>query len=619
MKRASVGFMVLVLLSGCGAGRVSSSDAPADDGDALATSAVKVISQGNWSEVLGCSGQCEQRFHFWADLSVRNDAYQKDVGARWSADGWKSFQTVQASYVGDLGNGYEKWHLEAVIGEGTSQPDEVEFAVYASMNGTTSWDPNNNYYVYQSVSADEPVRLLRSGVSYASRTGVSLSGAVRVYDLGNPKTVSIRYTTDGWATWKDAFATWSTANDWTFKIPNVAHGKPLPSDVEFAVRYQVAGQDLWDNNGGANYRLQLEPTFRADTAYVSSLDDLSGIITLGALWDTNLPVASYQARVDSKTWQTDARITFSTLGLADGAHHVEFKLKAVGGYTATATVPFTVHNQVAPFDAWKPPYANASPGSVAPWAAAAGSDGKLYVNWSDGHVVRYDAWGQTSDGLAYDAAPGNIQTIALDAQGRLYALATYPGFALYRYDASGHLDPSFSADLTQSFDGTPICYVSAVAALGSDVQVADSCNERVLDFDARGNFVNAIGTGDATAIVSLNVADGALWAGDESGFSRFDLGSSGLQLGARMPVAGLNGPAGLASAGGHFWVVDNISRLTALNTDGSIAATWLGGTGSFGLQGEIPLARGLTALPDGSIAVVATDDGALVRFDSALK
>lgn len=623
MGKVWAGVVVAAMLLGCGAGQVEGSDATADDGDALSNGVVKVIDQGNWSELLACSGQCEQRFHFWADLSVRNDAYQKDVGALWSKDGWATSQTAHASYVADLGGGFEKWHVEAVIGEGTSQPAEVEFAAFATMNGTTSWDGNNNYYVYQSVSADAPVRMLHAGLSYTSRGGVTLSGAARVFDLAYQKVVSVRYSTDGWATSHEVGATWTSANDWSFKAAGIAKGKPLPSAVEFAVRYQVGGQEFWDNNHGQNYRLLLEPAFQPNTGWVPSLENLSGIITLGSTWQTNLPVSGYSARLDTGSWKTGPNFTFSTLGLSDGAHQVSFKISIQGGYTATASIAFTVKNRITPLEAWQPTYADAKPGSIAPWTLAAGSDGKVYVNWSDGKAARYDAWGTTSAPLIYDAAASGIQGIAVDDQGRLVGFGTYPSFSLFRFGTDGHLDASFgtngATDLTGPFDGSSICWVSAVAALGGHVQVADSCNERILDFDGSGHFLAATPVGSATAVVGLGVANGALYAASQDGLTKLELGRGGLQVTGTVSVPGLNGPAGVASAGGHLWVVDNISRLTALESDGSIDSSWQGGTGSFGLKGELPLARGVAALADGSIAVVATDDGALVRFSSVLR
>jgi hypothetical protein len=83
-----------------------------------------------------------------------------------------------------------------------------------------------------------------------------LDGAVFVQDLAYDKIVTIRYTTDDWATYSDAEAFYTgpksgTSERWGFYVD-------LPVDataVEYAIAYTVLGETSWDNNIGANYSI----------------------------------------------------------------------------------------------------------------------------------------------------------------------------------------------------------------------------------------------------------------------------------------------------------------------------------------------------------------------------
>ncbi|KAI9443926.1 putative phosphatase regulatory subunit-domain-containing protein, partial [Lactarius indigo] len=95
-----------------------------------------------------------------------------------------------------------------------------------------------------------------------------LRGIVRVRNIAFEKSVSARFTTDAWTTVSEAQARYvgpDHAGDWdlfTFTIPLEA--PPLqPRTLLLAVRYSVpgntAGNEWWDNNGGADFRVLLAP------------------------------------------------------------------------------------------------------------------------------------------------------------------------------------------------------------------------------------------------------------------------------------------------------------------------------------------------------------------------
>ena len=66
------------------------------------------------------------------------------------------------------------------------------------------------------------------------------------------KRVTVRWSVDGWKTWADTDAAFhsSLSKDgdlFEFTVPS-------QTKTEFAVRYQAAGQEVWDKNSGWNYQ-----------------------------------------------------------------------------------------------------------------------------------------------------------------------------------------------------------------------------------------------------------------------------------------------------------------------------------------------------------------------------
>jgi hypothetical protein len=124
-----------------------------------------------------------------------------------------------------------------------------------------------NYTLYP----HENVKLTWASFNYSEATSaftVWFTGNVLVRDLAYAKVVAIRYTTDGWKTWKECQAAYSfkngTQETWSFKTGNFTFKRANPGvslteavriNFDFVVRYAVAGQTWWDNNGGANFHL----------------------------------------------------------------------------------------------------------------------------------------------------------------------------------------------------------------------------------------------------------------------------------------------------------------------------------------------------------------------------
>ena len=93
-----------------------------------------------------------------------------------------------------------------------------------------------------------------------SNDGQSIQGKVRVKNLAFSKAVAIRFTFDQWQTTSEVTGRWMESlggAEWdrfgfTIRLNDLLariEGKTLV----LAVRYTVAGKEIWDNNGGRNY------------------------------------------------------------------------------------------------------------------------------------------------------------------------------------------------------------------------------------------------------------------------------------------------------------------------------------------------------------------------------
>ena len=95
-----------------------------------------------------------------------------------------------------------------------------------------------------------PVALVQESLHLPEGEGIK--GTIQVTNVAYEKRVTVRWSVDGWKTWADTDATFhsSISKDsdlFEFTIPS-------QTKTEFAVRYQAAGQEVWDNNSGWNYQ-----------------------------------------------------------------------------------------------------------------------------------------------------------------------------------------------------------------------------------------------------------------------------------------------------------------------------------------------------------------------------
>ena len=95
-----------------------------------------------------------------------------------------------------------------------------------------------------------------------------LTGVVRVQNTAYEKHVVIRYTLNDWETFSDLKADWeeSVLENNRPETDRFRFNIRLPSTswslrVKFAISYDVAGMNFWDNNHSSDYELMADKTW----------------------------------------------------------------------------------------------------------------------------------------------------------------------------------------------------------------------------------------------------------------------------------------------------------------------------------------------------------------------
>lgn len=151
-----------------------------------------------------------------------------------------------ATYFTSLDSNTEIWKAN-ISGTNTG-----EYAIKYVGDGVTYWDNNDgNNYTLNNVLGTANVKAIRRMYSLS---GYCIRAVVK--NLSPTKTVTVRYTEDNWATYKDANLSYVSSttgtNDelWTVTLDI---DEDNSSSVQYCIRYDVNGQTYWDNNFGANY------------------------------------------------------------------------------------------------------------------------------------------------------------------------------------------------------------------------------------------------------------------------------------------------------------------------------------------------------------------------------
>lgn len=201
-------------------------------------------------------------------VEVKNIAYSKSVTIHYSDNGGTTWKDVQASYHKPTNSGYEAWKFtlpEVKVTHGSTAV--FQFAIKYQVNGQTYWDNNSgdNYSVNYGYGTTMPTKMAFGSGKLALQTASAYQcaaefyGNIQLVNLGYQKDVKVRYTTDNWATYQEAPATYQSSietpysdqdiEEWTFWV-DIGYAA---TEVKFAISYTVNGKTYWDNNFGANY------------------------------------------------------------------------------------------------------------------------------------------------------------------------------------------------------------------------------------------------------------------------------------------------------------------------------------------------------------------------------
>ncbi|MCE9671947.1 CBM21 domain-containing protein [Myxococcus stipitatus] len=207
----------------------------------------------------------------WQDVTylvvVKNLAYDKQVAIHHKQpDG--TWADLALGYFGPAGDGAELWKATRQYQSWGTDPQptrDLEFVAKYTVNGQTYWD-NNGGANYTLGRFDGPLltreNVLVAGSYWQASGDVDINIDVR--NLAYAKSVTVVYSTDGWATTNQVAASFvpgytvgyayvSSPNvqgveRWFARIPAVTSGA-----LRYYVRYEVNGQTYWDSNFGYNY------------------------------------------------------------------------------------------------------------------------------------------------------------------------------------------------------------------------------------------------------------------------------------------------------------------------------------------------------------------------------
>jgi protein phosphatase 1 regulatory subunit 3A/B/C/D/E len=104
-------------------------------------------------------------------------------------------------------------------------------------------------------------------------SGLTVTGVVKVANVTFEKSVTIRYTTNDWRSYKEIRADYvgnlsnGEIDGFRFQI-TLPPTMPFLTLCQFAIRYDILGSAHWDNNGGEDYSLECR---NLDTSHLRSL------------------------------------------------------------------------------------------------------------------------------------------------------------------------------------------------------------------------------------------------------------------------------------------------------------------------------------------------------------
>ncbi|KAJ3104406.1 hypothetical protein HDU97_009285 [Phlyctochytrium planicorne] len=601
---------------------------------------VSVIETSFTSSCIGLPNapSCTQQSFVSVNLAVKNRAYVKIVGVRYTNSSWASNYEAFANYKSDLTNGFELWSLTIPTGPSlpTALQPEYTLAAFVSFNNADRvWDPLNNYNVIHKTTPRVPAAFLTDGLSFQyAKNQVLLTGSANTYssnraaDYKTGKLI-VRWSTDG-EKFQETSAIPPTdprGDTWTWSVPVFSGDvNALPPYVVYTLVNKAVTPEFTINNRGAVFFKKINPNF--SKGGIGS-DNVSGVAVLSYTSQTDLPVIvsfTLDGGIPTKSSSPLAQFAIESGKLTNGKHNVDVVVNVAGGpVLKKESIPFTVLNTVQYKDSWIPPLPYFSVNATSD-AAAVFAD-KIYLGLSSGFVVKYNSYGINSPASVYDAVDP-IYRVAVDASS-VYALTSTN--VVYKFvEKTGKLDAAFGGNGTISvktdvvvLDGKAICFNSAIAIVGDALFVADACNYRILKFSAStGAYVGNIELENGLVPNTLTAEGQNLIIGQQRFFEDSVIvtivDTTTNVVTKTSTFAGPSDLLALASLNGHYATTDNFASLSFLSKKSDVIdATWYGYSSNKFTAGRIYYASAILPFSDGTFAV-SSRDISVQRFDQTL-
>ena len=182
-------------------------------------------------------------------IKVANWDSNKSVTIHYLSGEDNKWHDTKAVYLTTLNDGYEIWEAST----GSFGYGVKEFALNTVQNGQTYWDNNNGENYTRESAGLSMVKATRLTTGYNGKIDIG----ARVKNIAFEKKVTVRYTTDNWATYNDIDLSYSTNQPYDdgtelwnteLSISDNSYSKLI-----YAIKYEVNGQTYWDNNFGRNY------------------------------------------------------------------------------------------------------------------------------------------------------------------------------------------------------------------------------------------------------------------------------------------------------------------------------------------------------------------------------
>lgn len=176
-------------------------------------------------------------------------------------------EDVRHIISGDLPNIPSSAYYDLILAKDTASPTVSQsIVVDLSSRQQASWEsmpgtvgPNALYPLF-AIPGQQPdfmERLRSGGVCLESVVieDCSVQCTCRVMNWGYNKKVLARYTSNGWSSSSDINASYvsDSTRDGTDSFAFIIFLNRERSDLQFAIRYEINGNEYWDNNGGKNY------------------------------------------------------------------------------------------------------------------------------------------------------------------------------------------------------------------------------------------------------------------------------------------------------------------------------------------------------------------------------